>query len=148
MMFDRFWSRCQSSDGSALTSLFLAENHMQSHKLIYKIIDKAQWTTAEAAGVFEGASIDLNDGYIHFSTAEQSKETAGKHFAGQSDLLLVAVSVAPLGDALKWEPSRGGDLFPHLYGSLKTGDAVWVKELPLDENGIHVFPVEFSKADS
>ena len=113
---------------------------MAQQKLIYKIVSKTMWDKAEAASVFEGASIDLEDGYIHFSTAEQAEETAAKHFAGQNDLLLVAVDASSLGDALKWEASRGGALFPHLYASLKTDDAAWVKELPLAKDGTHVFP--------
>lgn len=113
---------------------------MPQNQLIYKIINKELWSAADATGVFEGASIDLQDGYIHFSTANQSEETAAKHFAGQKDLLLVAVQTDTLGDALKWEPSRGGALFPHLYGSLNTGDALWVKELFVAEDGSHTFP--------
>jgi len=81
---------------------------------IYKIVAAPVWRTAETAGVFRGAAVDLADGYIHFSTAEQARETAAKHFTGQSDLLLVAVDAGRLGDALKWEVSRGGALFPHL----------------------------------
>lgn len=113
---------------------------MKTNQIVYKIVNRGQWEQAEAAGVFEGAEIDLQDGYIHFSSALQAEETAAKHFADQHDLLLVAVQVGPLGDALKWEPSRGGDLFPHLYGTLKTSEVMWVKELPLDADGRHQFP--------
>ncbi len=108
--------------------------------LIYKICPAAQWRDAEAAGSFAGAPVDLADGFIHFSSAEQVAETAAKHFAGQSDLVLVAVEAAPLGDALKWEESRGGALFPHLYAPLDTGAALWVKPLPLGPDGAHIFP--------
>src|SRR5690348_17270042 len=97
--------------------------------LIYKICPKGLWTQAEQDGVFAGAPVDLADGYIHFSTAAQARETAARHFAGQADLLLVAVPTQALGDALRWEPSRGGALFPHLYDKFRPGDAAWVKPL-------------------
>lgn len=109
-------------------------------RIIYKIATRAQWTDAEQAGVFKGAPIDLADGYIHFSTASQAKETAARHFAGQDDLLLVAVDAAKLGDALKYEVSRGGDLFPHLYAPLGLSAVVWAKEMPLGVDGTHEFP--------
>jgi uncharacterized protein (DUF952 family) len=121
---------------------------MQRHQLIYKIVDKDMWASAQSAEVFAGAAIDLEDGYIHFSTSEQAEETAAKHFAGKQNLLLVAVSTEALGDTLKWEPSRGGDLFPHLYSTLKTDQAEWVKELPLGENGQHHFPAGWNSFDS
>ena len=108
--------------------------------MIFKITPRDAWAKAENAGVFDGAEIDLVDGFIHFSTAEQSRETAAKHFAGQSDLLLLAVESDKLGDALKWEVSRGGALFPHLYGRLSLDDVLWVKPLPLDDDGVHLFP--------
>ena len=106
---------------------------------IYKIAPEALWRKAEARGVFAGAAIDLTDGYIHFSTAEQAQETAAKHFAGQAGLLLVAVDETKLGPALKYEVSRGGALFPHLYGELDLSSVVWVKPLPW-RDGAHVFP--------
>lgn len=96
---------------------------------IFKILPRREWDDALATGAFLGSAIDLTDGYIHFSTAAQVRETAQKHFAWQSDLLLVAVDAQDLGDAIKWEPSRGGDLFPHLYGALPVDRAVWVKPL-------------------
>ncbi|MEQ9143217.1 MAG: DUF952 domain-containing protein [Parvibaculaceae bacterium] len=107
---------------------------------IYKIVSRAEWAAAEASGTFTGAAIDLTDGYIHFSTAAQARETAARHFKGEADLLLVAVDPAPLGDELKWEPSRGGDLFPHLYAPLSLEAVLRVDPLPLDGNGTHVFP--------
>ncbi|HEY1505602.1 MAG TPA: DUF952 domain-containing protein [Stellaceae bacterium] len=110
-------------------------------QLIYKILSAADWQAAEHAGMFNGAGIDLNDGFIHFSTAEQAAETAAKHFAGQTRLVLVAVDAEKLGPALKWEVSRGGQLFPHLYASLPTRDAAWVKPLPVDAHGKHIFPL-------
>ncbi len=108
--------------------------------IIYKISPAAQWRDAEEAGVFEGAPVDRADGFIHFSTAGQVVETAAKHFAGQGDLLLVAVDAATLGDALRWEVSRGGALFPHLYAPLDPRHALWARPLPLDADGRHVFP--------
>ena len=109
-------------------------------EIIYKIATRPQWDQAEAQGVFAGAPIDLADGYIHFSTADQVRETAAKHFGGQSDLLLVAVDATALGDALKYEPSRGGALFPHLYADLDLTHVVWTKPLPLGDDGVHQFP--------
>lgn len=108
--------------------------------IIYKIVPRAPWRKAEAEGSFPGAPVDLADGYIHFSTAAQVAETAAKHFAGQDDLLLVAVAADRLGEALKWEASRGGALFPHLYAPLDPRAALWVKPLPLAADGGHVFP--------
>lgn len=108
--------------------------------LVYKICPRALWREAQAAGRFRGAPIDLADGYIHFSTAAQVAETAGRHFAGQEDLLLLAVEGDALGEALRYEPSRGGDLFPHLYGDLPLAAVVTVEELPLGPDGRHVFP--------
>jgi uncharacterized protein (DUF952 family) len=107
---------------------------------IYKICDAALWRAAEAARAFRGAGIDERDGYIHFSSADQVEETAAKHFAGAADLVLVAVDAERLGPALKWEPSRGGALFPHLYGVLGLDQVLWVKPLPLGPDGGHVFP--------
>lgn len=106
---------------------------------IYKICSAAEWSAAESAGEFTGSPVDLEDGYIHFSTAEQARETARKHFAGQQDLVLVAVDAPKLGPSLKWEPSRGGDLFPHLYGPLPVSAASSVAPLPLGDDG-HLFP--------
>jgi uncharacterized protein (DUF952 family) len=86
--------------------------------LIFKILSAAEWRSAQAVGVFNGSEVDRRDGFIHFSTADQLQETAERHFAGQTDLMLLAVWAEALGEALKWEPSRGGDLFPHLYRPL------------------------------
>jgi len=108
--------------------------------IVYKICSRTQWRDAERAGRFTGAAVDLADGYIHFSTADQARETAAKHFAGQDDLVLVAVDAAGLGDQLKWEASRGGALFPHLYGDLPLSAVLKVTALPLDDHGHHVFP--------
>ena len=108
--------------------------------MIFKIVPRSLWQEAVEADVFKGAPVDLADGFIHFSTAEQVRETAAKHFAGKRDLLLAAFDAADFGDALKWEPSRGGALFPHLYGDFKPAAALWVKDLPLAADGSHVFP--------
>ncbi|MGB0504765.1 MAG: DUF952 domain-containing protein [Pikeienuella sp.] len=108
--------------------------------LIYKIFTADQWRELDAAGDTAGAPVDLADGYIHFSTAVQAAETASKHFGGQVGLVLAAVDPDPLGDALVWEVSRGGALFPHLYARLKRSDVLWVKELPIGPDGAHVFP--------
>jgi uncharacterized protein (DUF952 family) len=107
---------------------------------IYKICPASLWQEAERAGRFAGAPPDHKDGFIHFSTAAQAAETAAKHFAGAADLVLVAVDAALLGGALKWEPSRGGDLFPHLYGTLPLSAVLWAVPLRLGADGSHVFP--------
>ena len=107
--------------------------------LIYKIVPEKLWRAAEALAEFDGAPVDQADGFIHFSTARQVRETAAKHFAGQRDLLLVTVEAERLGKALKWEPSRGGDLFPHLYGKLQLAEVLRVDALPLGGNGRHDF---------
>ena len=107
---------------------------------IYKICTASEWREAERAGAFRGSAVDLKDGFIHFSTVEQVAETAAKWFAGQRDLVLVAVDADALGDKLKWEPSRGGALFPHLYAPLDVNDALSVVPLPLGPDGKHVFP--------
>lgn len=108
--------------------------------LVYKIAPEALWREAEAVGVFRGAPVDLADGFIHFSTAGQARETAARHFAGQDGLVLVAVDADRLGEALRYEVSRGGALFPHLYAPLDLAAVVWVKPLPLGADGRHVFP--------
>ncbi|MEO0542930.1 MAG: DUF952 domain-containing protein [Pseudomonadota bacterium] len=115
-------------------------------KNIYKIATQDQWDEATAKGVFNGAPIDLADGFIHFSTATQVRETAAKHFAGQADLLLLTVNATALGDALKYEPSRGGALFPHLYADLYLEAVVAVTKLPLTSEGRHQFPEHLADA--
>jgi uncharacterized protein (DUF952 family) len=107
---------------------------------IYKICSAELWRDAQRAGLFRGAPLDLRDGFIHFSSAAQVAETAARHFSGAADQVLVAVDGALLGEALKWEPSRGGDLFPHLYGALTLDAVKWAKPLPLGADGHHVFP--------
>ncbi len=107
--------------------------------LVFKIFLRPEWDAFRAAGFTAGAPIDRADGFIHFSTAEQVTETAAKHFADQSDLVLVAFEAERMGDALKWEASRGGALFPHLYRDLLLEEVVWDKSLPLGATG-HIFP--------
>ena len=107
--------------------------------LVYKILRRPEWEALRRTGETLGAPVDLADGFIHFSTAAQVVETAAKHFAAESDLVLVAVDTARLGDALRWEPSRGGQLFPHLYAPLRLEHVAWDKSLPLGAAG-HIFP--------
>jgi uncharacterized protein (DUF952 family) len=97
--------------------------------LIYKLLRAAEWSELEAAGLTAGAPVDRADGYVHFSTAEQLPGTIEKHFARERDLMLLAVEADGLGDALVWEPSRGGELFPHLYRLLARDDVAWVRRL-------------------
>jgi len=112
---------------------------MSAH-LIYKISPRATWDAAVAVGSFTGAPVDLADGFIHFSTATQVAETAAKHFRGHADLILIAIDAAVLGTALKWEPSRGGALFPHLYAPLDVAHARQIYDLPLDPDGVPIIP--------
>ncbi|MCB2128444.1 MAG: DUF952 domain-containing protein [Rhodobacteraceae bacterium] len=107
--------------------------------LIYKIFRRHEWNDFRAAGHTRGAPVDLADGFIHLSTAAQVAETAARHFSRESDLVLVAVRADGLGADLRWEPSRGGALFPHLYRALTDADVVWDKSLPLGATG-HIFP--------
>lgn len=110
--------------------------------MIYKICPRQLWHEAEALGRFTGAPVDVADGYIHFSTADQAVETAARHFQGATDLLLVTVDAGALGTALRYEPSRGGALFPHLYGELPLTAVRSVSDLPLGSDGRHAFPLE------
>ena len=107
---------------------------------IFKICTRDEWRAAVDAGVFLGSAADQRDGFIHFSTADQAAETAAKHFADADDLVIVAVDAAALGSALRWDLSRGGALFPHLYGQLNLHCLRWVKPLPLEASGRHVLP--------
>jgi len=109
-------------------------------RIIYKICPAPAWREAERAGAYRGSPDDVRDGFIHFSTASQLSGTLAKHFAGQADLFLVAVDTDALGEALKWEPSRGGDLFPHLYGELDPAAAETVTTLVLGTDGHHRLP--------
>lgn len=109
--------------------------------LAYKVLTGPQMTQLEADGVFKGAPVDLADGYIHLSTEAQLTETVDKHFAGQDDLHVVAVDLEALGDAVRWEPSRGGQLFPHIYGDLPLSVAVAYGPLERDDAGAAKLPV-------
>ena len=110
--------------------------------MIYKVLHADQWAIAVDQGEFVGAGVDLEDGFIHFSTAAQVRETVAKFFAGQLDLLLVGVDPEKLGDDLRWEPSRGGELFPHLYGHLLLDCVASVDDLPMGKDGKHIFPAD------
>ena len=107
---------------------------------IYHICRRVEWPAAVATGFYGGSSQDAADGFIHFSTAAQVVESAARHRAGQSGLLLIACRAERLGEALRWEKSRGGQLFPHLYGPLPLSAVVAVQDLPLDADGRHRFP--------
>lgn len=111
-------------------------------KHIYKLCKADEWTTATRTGLYAGSPDDKRDGFIHFSTAEQLAGTAHRHFRGQTGLVVVAFDAGSLGTALRWEPSRGGDLFPHLYAPLPTRFALWVKSAPLDAAGLPILPKE------
>jgi uncharacterized protein (DUF952 family) len=108
--------------------------------LIFHMCRRDEWEEARSRGAYAGSSQDRQDGFIHFSTAEQLPESARKHRAGQPDIVLLAVDPAALGEALKWEPSRRGALFPHLYGSLPLSAVRWTKDLSLGPDGIHILP--------
>lgn len=114
-----------------------------SELFAYKILTAEQYDQFKADGVFKGAPIDLQDGYIHMSTRDQAAETAAKHFAGQDRLVMLMIDLAPFGEAIKWEVSRGGALFPHLYGDLPISAVAGKVILRLDDTGNHLFPAGF-----
>lgn len=107
---------------------------------IYKICPASAWREAERQGAYRGSADDVRDGFIHFSTATQVPGTARKYFAGQKGLFLVAVDPEALRDSLRWEPARGGELFPHLYGELDFDAVISVMDLPLRSDGSHTIP--------
>lgn len=109
-------------------------------QIVFKICPAADWAAAERTGRYDGSPVDHRDGFIHLSGESQLRETARRHFAGQSGLVLVAFDAGNLA-GLKWEPSRGGDLFPHVYGSLPANSALWVRDLPLVD-GVHIPPAD------
>jgi uncharacterized protein (DUF952 family) len=111
-------------------------------RLIYKLSDGSAWRAAQAAGVYAGSTDDRRDGFIHFSTAEQVPATAAKYFSDVRDLVVAAIVADALGAALKWEPSRGGQLFPHLYGPLDMAAVDWTRAVARDEAGTMIFPPE------
>lgn len=108
-------------------------------RVAYKLVDAGEWAAARAAGGYEGSAVDRADGYIHMSTAAQLAETARRHYAGRHGLLLVEVALDELGEALRWEASRGGDLFPHLYGPLPLSAARSERRLAVTTDGAPVF---------
>jgi uncharacterized protein (DUF952 family) len=107
---------------------------------IYKICDTAHWHAAARSGALRATGADARDGFIHLSTAAQVRSTVERHYARVADLMLIAIDADALSDALRWEPSRGGDLFPHLYGELPLAAVIWARPLPLGEDGRHLFP--------
>ncbi len=111
-------------------------------EFVYKIAGIDEWDKALETGSYDGAPIDLADGFIHFSTAEQLRETAAKHFAGRNDLMLVKIATEPMARHYKMEVSRGGALFPHLFAKLPISSAVEWQDLPLGPDGVHIFPEE------
>ncbi|MFK7745755.1 MAG: DUF952 domain-containing protein [Roseobacter sp.] len=115
--------------------------------LIFKIFRADEWAALRSHGETRGAPIDVADGYVHFSTATQAAETAAKHFAGETDLMLLGVDVDRLGEDLKWEVSRGDQLFPHLYRTLRIDDVAWAQPLPLIA-GVHQFPAGLDEASN
>lgn len=120
---------------------------MSDNATIYKLMTRTDWEAAQAAGIYSGSEHDLRDGFIHFSTAAQLQETARKHFNGVNDLVLLAVDASVLDEpqgSLKWEPSRGGDLFPHLYGKLVLSAVMRVSFLPLGADGVPIVPKDLS----
>lgn len=112
--------------------------------VVYKICDKEEWAAASQAGRYRGSADDRRDGFIHLSTAGQVAGTLAKHFAGRRDLLLIAFEAADLGDGLRWETSRGGDRFPHLYGDLLPERARSVVPLDLGGDGRHLLPADLA----
>jgi len=137
------WLRSKRAASSRVIREPQTEFQQQDRRLvrtIYKICSASAWREAERRGVYPGSPDDARDGFIHFSTVAQVEETARRHFAGQVGLFLVAVDADLLGDNLRWEPSRGDDLFPHLYGELDLAAVTAVMDLPLRSDGTHVFP--------
>jgi len=113
---------------------------MYPDNLIYHLCRRADWHSALEDQAYKGSGDDLRDGFLHFSTRDQVAESAARHRAGVSDLLLLGADPDSLGESLKWEASRGGQLFPHLYGEMPVACVVRVEELPLGERGYHQFP--------
>ncbi len=112
------------------------------HEVIYKVMEAGEWRGAEAAGVYHGSADDARDGFIHLSTADQLPGTLAKHFAGRDGLVLIAVDPAALGGKLVWEPSRRGELFPHLYAPLPASAAFWSKPIARGDDGAHELPAD------
>lgn len=110
--------------------------------MIYKVLRAGEWAQLQADGSTHGAPVDLADGFVHFSTAAQLATTLSRHFATETRLVLLACKVAHLGDDLRWEPSRGGDLFPHLYRPLRMADVVWSRDILSGQDGHETGPLE------
>lgn len=108
-------------------------------QVAYKLVDRAEWAAALAVGAYAGSAVDQADGYIHMSSSDQLAETARRHYAGREDLVLVTVDLRPLDETLKWEASRGGALFPHLYAPLATAFALDQRGLSVDAEGVMRF---------
>lgn len=108
--------------------------------MVYKIAPRAVWEGAVRDGIYRGSPDDHRDGFIHLSSEAQVAGTLARHYSGQSDLVLIAYEAAGLGGALKWEPSRGGDLFPHVYGPLDPAAALWVRPIAVGADGRHLVP--------
>tara|TARA_B100001142_G_C14137699_1_gene579397 strand:+ start:356 stop:712 length:357 start_codon:yes stop_codon:yes gene_type:complete len=117
---------------------------MANNSIIFHMCKNNEWQIALVSGIYNGSSQDVTDGFIHFSTADQILKSAEKHHNGQHDLVLLSVKVGFLGGALRWEKSRGGDLFPHLYGSLPIKAVIRVDHIELGPDGLHKFPQELS----
>lgn len=106
---------------------------------LYKVVSCEDWQQAVSAGVFRGFGIDLEDGFIHLSTGDQVKDTVRRYFSGRTDLMLVSIDSSGLGQTLRWEPSRGGALFPHVHGTIPMSAVLQAEPLPLGEHGEHYF---------
>jgi uncharacterized protein (DUF952 family) len=109
-------------------------------RTVYKICERASWEEWERSGILPGSGADVRDGFIHLSTAAQVRDTAARYFAETADLMLIAIDAAALKGALKWEASRGGDLFPHFYGALPLTAVIWAEPLPPGADRRHLFP--------
>lgn len=114
--------------------------------LIFKIVRRAEWEASVKAGRYDGSAHDARDGFLHFSTAKQLMGTLEKHYAGADNLVLVAIEDDTLGPALKWEPSRGGDLFPHLYAPLSLGHVRWSADIGRDAEGKFLLPLDIGES--
>lgn len=136
-IFARLDSRLKAPGGADIGLVWIEAVRVTT---IYKICDRRSWQAAQVERAFRGSADDTRDGFIHFSTADQLAETAARHFAGQAELILVAVDVERLGPHLKWEPSRRGALFPHLYAPLPLDAVRWVRPLPNEVDGHRSLP--------
>jgi uncharacterized protein (DUF952 family) len=134
--FDLEATKVQVLEAHSMSDPFHERSNAGPEPLVFKVLPEAAWIEACKLGAFAGSSDDLRDGFIHLSAAHQLAGTLVKYFAGQTDLVLVAYRTKNLGPALRWEASRGGDLFPHLYAPLPTGSAIWQRPLKLGPDGV------------